>query len=384
MPRKNILIVTRNLPPLIGGMERLNWHIADELSHDHDILLLSHNDAKERAPKNCKFFGVRLNPLALFLVLAFFKALLLCLRHKPDILFAGSGLTAPIVVFLGKIFRIKSVVYIHGLDINNSSQIYQKLWLPFIRQANQIIANSTPTKNLAIQQNIDVNKIKIIHPGVSFPPPSKDFNLIESLKDRFDLHDRKILLSVGRLTERKGILEFVQHCLPLIVSAEPNTKLVVIGDTAAHALNNKFQTQEQILKIAEQYDVKDNILFTGSINDNELSQFYYLADIHVFPVKDIPDDPEGFGMVAIEAAAHGTPTVAFATGGIIDAIENSISGHLIDCDNYAKFSDCVVNVLTNNAYIENDCKAFASQFSWTNLSNKMNKIIKTVNDPIDF
>ena len=39
-----------------------------------------------------------------------------------------------------------------------------------------------------------------------------------------------------------------------------------------------------------------------------------MTDIHIFPVCHISDDPEGFGMVAIEAAAHGAPTVAFATG----------------------------------------------------------------------
>ncbi|WP_436917323.1 glycosyltransferase family 4 protein [Acinetobacter schindleri] len=383
MSQKKILIVTRNLPPLIGGMERLNWHIADELSYENDVLLLSHREAKQQAPKNCQFFGITLNPLPLFLILAFCHTFLICLRHKPDILFAGSGLTAPITVFWAKIFRKKSIVYVHGLDINNNSQLYQFLWLSFIRQANQIIANSTPTKNLAIKKKVKESKIEIIHPGVSFPPSPKNLKLIKSLKDRFNLHQKKVLLSVGRLTERKGILEFIQNCLPSIVQAEPNTRLVIIGDTAVYALNNKFQTHDQILRIAEQYCVKKNIVFTGAIKDEELSQFYYLADVHVFPVKHISNDPEGFGMVAIEAAAHGTPTVAFATGGIIDAIKNSISGYLIDCNNYKNLAKHVVYVLKNNPTIENDCQSFASDFSWPNLGKKMNKIINSVNDSKD-
>jgi hypothetical protein len=41
--KKKILFITRNLPPLIGGMERLNWHIIDELSKDYDVLLISHS-----------------------------------------------------------------------------------------------------------------------------------------------------------------------------------------------------------------------------------------------------------------------------------------------------------------------------------------------------
>ena len=62
-----ILIVTRNLPPLIGGMERLNWHIANELSKTRDVTLLSFSDAKQTVPSNCNFF--RVSPLALRLEL---------------------------------------------------------------------------------------------------------------------------------------------------------------------------------------------------------------------------------------------------------------------------------------------------------------------------
>lgn len=377
MSRKKILIVTRNLPPLIGGMERLNWHIADELSHEHEILLLSHTKAKEQVPSKCVFFGVKLNPLPVFLLLAFFKTLFICIRHKPDILFAGSGLMAPITVFWAKIFRKKNLVYIHGLDINNSSKVYQFLWLPFIRQASRIIVNSIPTKNLAIKNKVEDSKIEIIHPGVSCPPPLNDPNLINNLKDKFDLHNKKVLLSVGRLTERKGILEFVEYCLPSIVNAEPNTRLVIIGNTAANALNNKFQTQNQIVQIAKQYHVEENIVFTGAIKDQELSQFYYLADVHVFPIKHIPEDPEGFGMVAIEAAAHGTPTIAFATGGVVDAIAHGLSGFHIQNKQYGEFSEKVINILKCPLPAA-ESRAFAKEFSWNNIEKKLSYVINKV------
>ncbi|WP_347454484.1 glycosyltransferase family 4 protein [Acinetobacter thermotolerans] len=376
MNQKKILIITRNLPPLIGGMERLNWHIADELSKKHDILLLSHTEAKQHAPKKCHFFGATLNPLPVFLILAFFQTFLICLRYKPDVLFAGSGLTAPITVFWAKLFRKKSIVYIHGLDINNGSRAYKLLWLPFIRQANQIITNSTPTKNLAIKNKVEESKIEIIHPGVNFPPPSKDPNLINKLKGKFDLHDKKVLLSVGRLTERKGILEFVEYCLPSIVNAEPNTRLVIIGDTATHALNNKFQTQHQILEIAKQNHIEKNVVFTGAIKDEELSQFYYLADAHIFPVKHIPEDPEGFGMVAIEAAAHGIPTIAFATGGVIDAVQHNKTGYLIPCQDYRDMTNSVSKILKNkNLISDQECTRYAEKFAWYNFKNNIEKVM---------
>lgn len=54
---KRILVVTRNLPPLIGGMERLNWHIADELSKDHDVSIISHTEAKRQHLRTLRFMA---------------------------------------------------------------------------------------------------------------------------------------------------------------------------------------------------------------------------------------------------------------------------------------------------------------------------------------
>lgn len=382
MSRKKILIITRNLPPLIGGMERLNWHIADELSHENEVLLLSHKDAQQTAPKACIFFDMPLNPLPLFLILAFIKTFLICLQHKPDVLFAGSGLTAPIVMFWAKIFRKKSIVYIHGLDIATNHWIYNLIWVPFIRAADQIIANSTPTQDICLKKGISAQKLSIIHPGVTYPPLQKNEKLINSITAQYQLEGKKILISVGRLTQRKGLNEFVDLALPQIIQSQPNTILVVIGDTPANSLNKNLQSKVSILETANQHGISDNILFIGNItNDQLLSAWYYLADLHIFPVKHIPEDPEGFGMVAIEAAAHGTPTIAFATGGIIDAIENNLSGYLVDCNEYEKLTEYVIHILTSKLYMQNNCQKFASSFSWFNLGKKMNAIINALNCP---
>lgn len=374
---KKILIITRNLPPLIGGMERLNWHIADELSKDNDIILLSHSEAKPMAPSNCDFYGVRLNPLPIFLIIVFIKTFILCLQKKPDILFAGSGLIAPITTFWAKIFRKKSIVYIHGLDIATNHWIYNLIWVPMIRNANIIIANSTPTYDICLKKAILKDKLSIVYPGVTYPPLPRNQHLINAIKAKHQLHDKKILISVGRLTQRKGLNEFVDLALPLIVAKNPNTILIVIGDTPSQSLNQNLQSKESILKTAQKHNLSNHILFLGNISDDLiLSSWYYLADIHVFPVKHIPEDPEGFGMVAIEAAAHGTPTVAFETGGIIDAVENLATGRLIPINQYHSFSEAVISMLQNSKNLTNgNCEAFAENFSWKKLKNRLNSLI---------
>jgi phosphatidylinositol alpha-1,6-mannosyltransferase len=365
-----------NLPPLIGGMERLNWHIADELSKDHIVSIISHIEAKNTAPPETRFYGIPLNPLPIFLIFSFFKVFWLCLFQRPDILFAGSGLTAPIAVFWAKIFRKKSIVYIHGLDIENNSVIYRIIWIPFIRKADRIIVNSTPTQKLCAKNHVPFAKISIIHPGVDFPPLPPEVKHIQQLKDKFNLHNKKILISVGRLTERKGLNEFIQHALPQIIKDVPNVLLLIVGDTASHALNKNMQTYIQLLETAKAYHVEQHIVFSGKVTDRELSSFFYLSDIHVFPVKYIANDPEGFGMVAIEAAAHGKPTVAFAVGGVVDAIQHKETGYLIENQDYQSMVHLLVQILDGDILIsDNVCVQYTEQFAWHNLKDKFGKII---------
>lgn len=374
---KRILVVTRNLPPLIGGMERLNWHIADELSKDHDVSIISHTEAKTTAPQDTTFYGVPLNPLPIFLILAFFQTFWLCIIQRPDILFAGSGLTAPIAVFWAKIFRKKSIVYIHGLDIGTDNKFYNSLWIPCIRNATQVIANSSPTYDICLRKGIKKDKLSIIHPGVSYPAISINLGLVDQLKEQYQLQEKKVLISVGRLTQRKGLNEFIEHSFSQIVQAIPNTVLVIIGDTPSQSLNKNLQSKELILSTAKKHQIEHHIIFTGNISDdNILSSFYYLADLHVFPVKHIPDDPEGFGMVAIEAAAHGTPTIAFATGGIVDAVQNHRTGYLVENKDYQDFTHKTIRFLKEESLIsQQDCQTYAEQFAWYNLKDKFEKIL---------
>src|SRR5690606_27564033 len=178
------------------------------------------------------------------------------------------------------------------------------------------------------------------------------------------LTGRKILLSVGRLTTRKGLREFVEHALPTIVQAQPGTMLIVIGEAPKNSLGAGIQTVESIQAQAAKSGVAEHIKFLGVITDKTLlATAYEAADIHVFPVRHIPDDPEGFGMVAIEAAAHGLQTVAFATGGIIDAVLHGESGFLANKNDHTAFSKYVLQLL-QRPLDKAGTLSFAQGFNW--------------------
>lgn len=368
-----ILIITRNLPPLVGGMERLNWHMADELSKYAEVKVIAPKGSTSIKPANVQITECPLTPLPLFMLVAFCKALWLALTFKPGTVLAGSGLTAPLAWLSSKICGAKSVVYLHGFDITVASKPYQKLWVPFFKYMSSIIVNSSPTKQLALNAGVNEGKIHIVYPGVELPTVKQPVETIQAFKKKNGLENKKILLSVGRLTTRKGLKEFVENALPSVIKTTPNTLLVVVGDTPKNSLGAGIQTRDEILQAARKQGIEKSIKFLGVITDKvQLACAYESADIHVFPVRQIPDDPEGFGMVAIEAAAHGVPTVAFATGGIVDAVAPAKSGLLVSPGDYPALGKATIQALYENPdYWQKNCRFFAEQFSWTIFGRKV-------------
>lgn len=365
MKNKRILLVTRNLPPLMGGMERLNWHLAQELSHHAEVRVIGPSGAGAYAPAGIVMDEVPLKPLWRFLLRAQVRALHHARGWKPDWVLAGSGLTAPIAWFAARVAGSRAAAYVHGLDLAVRHPAYRVLWLSALRRMDRLVANSQPTAVLAERAGIQAARIGIVHPGVELPTRLPDRDKITRFRAEHGLADCPVLLSIGRLSERKGLREFVAESLPRIVAARPDVQLLIVGDVPRDSLYARAQTPDSIRTVAEQAGIAGHVKFLGAISDDEqLETIYRAADVHVFPVREIPGDPEGFGMVAIEAAAHGVPTVAFATGGVIDAVAEGKSGQLVSPGDYPGFATAVVGLLDAGKTLQSSCTRFAEQFAW--------------------
>lgn len=361
-----VLHITRNLPPLVGGMERLNWHIADELSRYARVQVIGPAGAVACKPSGVDVQEVPLRPLWRFLLASAWHGFRLARRQRPEWVLAGSGLTAPAAWLAARACGARAAVYVHGLDVAVRHPVYRALWHPVLRRMDLVIANSSPTAGLARALGVNEDRLRIVHPGVALPAVPQSPKALREFRERHGLGSARVLLSIGRLTHRKGLREFVRNALPSIVKGAPDVVLVVIGDAPSDALLAGVQSRDSIQAEAEAAGVGQNLRFLGVITDSQaLACAYDSAAVHVFPVRELPGDPEGFGMVAIEAAAHGLPTVAFATGGIVDAVAEGRSGKLVAPDDYSGLRDAVLAVLRDpEGAWHQSAQAFARQFAW--------------------
>lgn len=371
--RPRILHITRNLPPLVGGMERLNWHIADELSQWADVDVVGPQGAASLKPKSVALAEVPLRPLWRFLLRSAWRALWLARTRTPSLVLAGSGLAAPAAWLAARACGARAAVYVHGLDVAVRHPVYRAIWHPILRRMDIVIANSQPTATLVRALGVAEHKVRIVHPGVSLPSSPQPASALLSFREQHGLGNARVLLSIGRLTTRKGLREFVQNALPGIVKQAPDTLLVIIGEAPGDSLLAGVQTRDSIQAVADAAGIGCHVRFLGVITDpHALACAYESAAVHVFPVREIPGDPEGFGMVAIEAAAHGLPTVAFATGGIVDAVAEGQSGRLVPPGDYASLSDAVLQVLADgDGASRAGAQHFAGGFAWPTFGGKL-------------
>jgi phosphatidylinositol alpha-1,6-mannosyltransferase len=183
------------------------------------------------------------------------------------------------------------------------------------------------------------------------------------------------------MTQRKGLAEFVAKALPAVVANHPDTLLVVIGDEASDALHGHAGSErDRILAAARTAGVEQSLYFLGRCDEVTLCAAYQAADLHVFPVLDLPGDVEGFGMVALESAAHGLPTVAFAVGGVSDAVQDGRTGTLVQPDDYAELGAVVIRRLAqpHEPRTVSICREFAAGKAWPIFGERLRRLLGTL------
>jgi phosphatidylinositol alpha-1,6-mannosyltransferase len=317
MPR--ILFISRAYPPTLGGIEKQNKSIHDELSKIDDVTLIANTRGKWFLPV---FF-----PFALFRSVTFV--------HKTDVILLGDAALAPLGWLLSLISGKPVVSIIHGLDVTFASRLYQAVFVRFaLTRMHKLIAVGNETIRRAVIRGVARERCVYVPNGVD--PALKTAGRQRAL-DQLQLNANDIhLLTLGRLVRRKGVAWFIKNVMPLLPE---NIVYLVAGDgpdrpAIEHAIQEK------------QLDGRVSLL--GRVSEEDKLLLYSAADVFVQPNIPVAGDMEGFGLVVLEAGMYGLPVVASRLEGLKDAIREGSNGELVTPLDQAAYRETILR-LTHDA-----------------------------------
>jgi glycosyltransferase involved in cell wall biosynthesis len=292
--------------------------------------------------------------LPYFLPKAFIQALYVIYRKNITNIHLGDGVMAPLGLSLKVITGCKVTITICGLDITYRNWFYQWLIPRCVARLDHVIAISNATLEECVKRGVPATKCVMIPCGV-YP---EEFIMVATRTDleqliKTPLKGKKVLITVGRLVERKGVAWFVENVMPKL------------GNEYIYAVVGVGPEQERIATLIKDLQLENRVKLLGKISEHDLKVLYNTSDIFVMPNIPVAGDMEGFGIVAIEAASTGLPVVASKTEGIINAVIDNTTGVLIEVNQVAEFKGAILSGPRLSR--KNIARATAAKFSWPSI-----------------
>lgn len=220
--------------------------------------------------------------------------------------FLNDGIDA---VSIAERLGIPSITTLHGHDITKQEKhTFLKKGSQFLfNKVDKVIAVSNYIADQALQKGCPENKLVQHSIGIN----------LERFQQDKEESDSPSLLFVGRLVEKKGVT-FLLKAMHLLSKNHPEMELTIVGDGHLKAVLQQEALDKNLL-----------VNFVGKQNAEQIRQLMSKSWIFVAPsITADNGDAEGLGMVFLEAQALQTPVVSFASGGVIEAVENESTGLL--------------------------------------------------------
>lgn len=203
--------------------------------------------------------------------------------------------------------KLPCVFHIHSVEeqrnLGGGAEIIKEIEKIASKKADKIITVSHSLKDYLIALGYDQNKIEVCWNGCdpkkySYENVNKE--LLENLRKRYGVEDKRVILFVGRLTYIKGVRQLIE-ALPIVKQEFSDVKLVILG---------KGEEYNELITLAQRLDVFEDVVIRSEwVDEDERIAHYALADVCVFPSLSEP-----FGIVSLEAMAMEKPVVVGASG----------------------------------------------------------------------
>ena len=376
MNPKTILIPAYDFKPALGGVANYGHELAVQFSKRARVHVVSRQLAgMEDFDQNLPYRITRIpTPQSgLFTYPLFVRALRPLLRREPpDAVFCP--LWFPDGAACRKALREAPIPYFvaaHGTEVFENhtgakhmlrTLLLRTLKKQVFRSAAKIFPVSHYTRKAVLEEAPDrENQVITVHNGVNCELFKKTA-LNVTLKAKYKPQGESLLLTVTRLHPYKGVDRMLES-LPAISRAVPGIKYLVVGDGP-----DRPRLQDLTARLGLQAQVS----FLGRLTFSEIVELYSLADLFVLLSREEPPDVEGFGLVFLEAAACGLPSVGGRSGGIPEAVDEGRSGWLVDPSNTHEIAATIIDLLKSPEKLKRAsefCLSNARQASWEQAAN---------------
>lgn len=302
------------------------------------------------------------------------RAFRLAVTRRFDAIHAMRALPEGLVAWLVARLTFRPVViYAHGEELTTWGKGGKYKAMRFaLRHADKVIANSDFTRDELIRMGVAQESIALVSPGVDiqrFRPGLR----CDDLKASIGLErEQKLILSVGRLQRRKGFDMVLRSLL----------ELVHMGVDVKYALIGTGEDFQYLRDLAEGIGVSDRVTLLGHVEPDDLPRWYNASDVFVMANREINGDTEGFGMVFLEAAACGKPTIAGTAGGTGAAVVHGVTGYRVNGAEQTEVTEALRKLLSDKNLAgfmgREGLSRTHSEFSWDRVADKTKRLVGSV------
>ena len=357
------LIVTRSFPPEVGGMQSLMWGLTKEMSKNFMIKVFAdyHENHKEFDQKE-NFSIERVGGIKFLRKIRKAQLVNEFLRENKVRGIIADHWKSLELIKTDK----KKYCLIHGKEINHpvGGSINKRI-KKVLNGSEKVIANSEFTKNLAIVNGIDKNKIKVINPGVN-AVKELDRKSLEKVESLLKIKSPR-LITVSRFDKRKNHEKIIM-ALRNLKQQYPDIVYICIG----HG-----EEEENLKKLVQELNLSSQVMFFKEITENLKNALIAKSNIFVMPSIIHRNSVEGFGISYVEAAQYSIPSLGGKDGGASDAIKHDKTGIICDGNNLEDIYSSLNLMIENKKYIElgKNAKEFVSRFQWEKIIEDYKKIL---------
>jgi len=304
----------------------------------------------------------------------------------------NDGVMALFCLWIKRHTDAKIVATVHGLDVVFPNKIFQKRLLPRFNMLDQIICVSRFTAQACIDRGIRSEILSVVNNGVDHNldnSKSTEEEIIRALAViGYEGSDKKIMLSIGRAVQRKGMSWYISQVIPLLpddylyVMVGPKGTRQGITGWLYRVLPRKWKEEvdlfwgwpndsERIDELLEDESVARRAVHLGKVDWDLLQTLIEISDVFVMPNISVEGDAEGFGLVALEAALKSKSVLAADIEGITDAIMDRENGILIRSGDAVAWAETVVQLLSDPVSAEalgrHGCAYTKANYSWAKM-----------------